>query len=140
MTNFNTAYSDKPRIAIDFSNEESLTKQSFKDECDINNIMSKYQRTGMMTFVNDHSPLFGDIPSADFKESMDIVLEAQEMFSELPSKARKYFDNDPEAFLKAVESPDFYEKLYELGLTKSPYQPQNTPSGGNDDSGSQEGD
>jgi len=82
---FRTAYGPKRRdVVIDQTGEQSLTKQSFKDECDINRIMARYQVTGMIDFVQKRVPQFLDCTAIDFQKSMDIVVQAQEMFSELP--------------------------------------------------------
>ena len=40
----------------------SLTKQSFKDECNINNIMSKYMKDGLIGHVNKHQGRYDDLP------------------------------------------------------------------------------
>ena len=56
--------------------------QSFKDECDINNIMAKFQRTGMLEWINTHEGTYGDVTGASFEASMATILKAQEMFDE----------------------------------------------------------
>ena len=35
-----------------YCEDVSLTKQSFKDECDINNIMNKWVKNGILTHVD----------------------------------------------------------------------------------------
>jgi len=95
---------------------KKAAKQSFKDECDINKIMAKYQKSGAITHFNRHAPQYGFATSNDFSESMRIVTEAQEMFSELPSKIRTRFANQPEQFLDFVQDPANEAEMRTLGL------------------------
>lgn len=111
--------------AVDCSDDPSLTKQSFKAECDINNILIKYQKTGVFDHVQKYEPQYFDTTSADFHEAMNTVANAETMFAELPSKARAHFDNDPAQFLNFFEEngDDSVGLLYDLGLaigTKPP--------------------
>lgn len=96
--------------------QPSMTKQSHKDECDINMLMAKYQKTGLVTHINNHQPHYGDYDPVDFTEAMQTIAEGSSMFQELPSQARKYFDNDPAKFMEFVNNPDNAGKLEELGL------------------------
>lgn len=85
----------------------SLTQQSFKDETDINNIMAKYQKTGLIDHVNEHGPTYGDQPSAEsFHHAMSLVADTKSMFEELPSSVRDDFENDPAKFLEFVADED----------------------------------
>jgi len=93
-------------------------KQQFKDECDINLIMLKFQRTGMITHVNRHEPSYGDVPSQSYHEAMEIVRQANEMFAEVPASIRKKFGNDPAAFMEFVSEEKNVEELRKLGLAK----------------------
>lgn len=115
---FVTAYGPKVRHGIGFP-EVSRTKQSFKEECDINNIMSKYQKTGLLDFVNEHEAQYGDATGIDFQEALETVRSAQEMFADMPSSVRRRFDNDPAAFLEFVNNPDNRDEAVELGLIKA---------------------
>ena len=117
MTEFVTAYGPKLKVRIsDFG--EDMAKQSMKDECDINQIMARYIKTGVLEHVRTYSPEYGYATGLDFKEAMDLVVGAQAMFSELPSAIRKRFANDPAQFLDFVSNPDNVEELRKLGLTK----------------------
>ena len=94
----------------------SMTKQSHKEECDINNIVDSFQSTGVVTHLNRHQPQYGAIDGTDFKTAMDIVTGAQSMFNELPSGVRNRFKNDPAAFLDFVSDPENVAELQTLGL------------------------
>jgi len=84
---------------------ESRTKQSFKDECDINVIMRRYQQTGILDHVRDAVPQYLDATAIEFQAAMDIVAQAQTIFEELPSAIRARFENDPAQLLEFVHDP-----------------------------------
>jgi len=54
--------------AISFS-QPSLTRQSFKDECDVNQIVKRYTETGMVNHIPRTTPQYGDAPEGDFLEA-----------------------------------------------------------------------
>lgn len=118
-----SAYSPRVRLAIFTPESEQpygRTKQSFKAECDINNILSKFQRTGLLEFVNERTPQYGDVSSIDFQESMEQVRQANEMFADLPSSVRKRFHNDPTELLSFLDDPANRQEGVVLGLLSPP--------------------
>ena len=121
-------YGKKSRIQIEF-NDSSMTKQSFKDDSDINNIMEKYQKTGAIEHANNYSANYGFATSLDLRESLEIVETAQRMFDGLPSKIRSQFGNSPENFLDFVQDPNNTAQMAEMGLIESkaaePSEPEN---------------
>lgn len=97
--------------------DEMVTKQSHKAECDIHNILKQYQRTGIITHVQNARPTYEDLPSGvDFQQAMNTVLEAERAFLALPGKVRAHFDNNPERFLAAFYDPSQVETLRGFGL------------------------
>lgn len=110
-------YDPKLRVQIDFT-EPGKTKQSFKDETDINKIMARFQTTGAIQHFNSHSPRYGDASAMDFREAMTLIVEAQTMFDALPSSLREKFSNSPEKFLNFVNDPANSEEMVELGLAE----------------------
>jgi len=104
----------------------SLTKQSFTKECDINNIMAKYQKTGAIEHVNKHEASYGFATSIDFQEALEIIRTGQTMFDELPSSIRTKFDNDPAKFLDFVQDENNQAEMVELGLAHKIQQDQKT--------------
>lgn len=112
------------RVTIKFT-EPTLTKQSFKDECNINLIMAKYQKSGAITHLQNHEGSYGFASAVDFTESMQIVTKANSMFADLPSSIRTKFENEPAKFLEFVQNPENAKELVELGLA-TPRTP--TPS------------
>ena len=94
----------------------SKTKQSFKDECDINKIMAKYQKTGLVSHINSHSAEYGYATSLDFRQALDTVKKGETLFAELPSSIRRKFDNSPQEFLAFCEDPSNRSEMALLGL------------------------
>ena len=122
---FRTPYDDslvQPQVVFDA--EEGLTKQSFKDECDVNRIMARYADTGVIEHIRESPPSNADVSDVGtYQEAMDIVSHAQSQFMQLPSAVRAAFDNDPVAFLDAFESAEGQDLLRQHGVL-----PQEAPS------------
>lgn len=110
-----TAYGEKRRDLV-LACGPGRAKQSMRDECDINLIMRKYQKTGAITHFSKFSPQYGEVPAIEYREALDLLRETQQMFSHLPSGLRKEFDNDPAAFLSFVQDPANKARMAELGL------------------------
>jgi len=125
---FHTAYSDKPRIQLFCG--EGRTHQSFKDESNINLIMAKYAKTGLLDHLNTHQGDYGNfIGYEDYHTSMNQIREAEAAFSTIPSKIRERFGNDPGQFLTFVQNPDNVDEMVEMGLArKAPPEPTETSS------------
>lgn len=95
----------------------SMTKQSFKDETDITNILRKFQKTGIIEHINQHHPIYTDLPDmTDYQSSLHTIMEAEHAFSTLPAAVRDHFDNDPALFLGAFNDPSQRDQLIEWGL------------------------
>ncbi len=109
----------KRRVQINFP-AQGKTKQSMRDECDINNIMAKYQTSGLLDFVNKRQPQYGDVTGVDFTKSMQTVAHATEMFMEIPSSVRKEFNNNPSEFFEFVNNPDNRDQAVAMGIFKEP--------------------
>lgn len=115
---FKTAYGPKLKISSDFTAAGDRTKQSFKAECDINNIMARYQRTGVIDFAQKHEAQYADCTGLEFESGMQTIARARAMFEDLPSKLRQRFENEPAKFLEFVQNPKNREEAKELGLLK----------------------
>jgi len=100
---------------IDFSNEQKITKDSFKDECDINNIIRRFLKGGTLP---DFVPgVYADVTQyGDFREVRERIRLADEYFDTLPAEIRERFNNDTASLLEAVADPNRKEELQQLGL------------------------
>lgn len=95
----------------------SMTKQSFADECNINNIMKRYERDGILQHLNKYEGNYGDFTAAvGYHEAMGIVAKADQMFMELPAHIRARFGNDAGAFVAFATDEKNLPALVEMGL------------------------
>lgn len=117
-----------PRFQTDCAKQPSMTVQSAKKECDINNIVAKYQKTGAIEHANRYEPQYGEVTSVTFQDAMNQVTSAQQMFDDLPSSIRQRFEGDPGAFLDFVADPSNAEEMAELGLVPGSPNPPEPPS------------
>lgn len=105
------------KFAITFT-QPTLAQQHTKDAVDINQIMARYIKTGVLDHVTKYQPQYTDNTMQDYQQSQNIIIKADLMFSELPSQVRKNFGNDPAAFLDFVSDESNHDKLAEMGLTQ----------------------
>lgn len=94
----------------------SRTKQAPKQETDINWIMKKYIKTGLIDHVQRHGAEYGFASSVDFHGAMNIVTKAGQMFDDLPAEIRRRFNGQPAEFLEFVQNPANKVEMIELGL------------------------
>lgn len=92
--------------------KQSLAKQSFKDECNINNIMQRFEKDGLVDHVNKFNGDYADaLGVEDYHTSLNQVMAAKEAFLTLPSRVRANFDNDPGRFMDFVDNPENIDKV-----------------------------
>lgn len=108
-------YGSRDRVSMSVF-DPSMTVQSEKDSCDVNLIIRQYDRTGVLTSINEATPQFGDVAVHDYKESIDFVMAAQKAFDSLPAAVRKRFNGSPAEYLDFVNSSDNRSEAIELGL------------------------
>lgn len=113
----------RERVTLDCEGE-GRTKQSFTEQCNINNIMARYRRTGEFTHVASTVAAFGDFSNVgDFKEAVDAIAGATREFMRIPAEIRDRFDNDPARFVEFVLDEANAEEVVELGLAPAPKVP-----------------
>lgn len=109
-----------PRVTLDCSVSLDRTKQSMMAECDVNGIVGRYAKTGLLTPVTQDHGIYIDVSHmGDYKESLAQVDLANDMFMQLPSGIRAKFDNDPAMFLDYAADEENIETMQELGLMPS---------------------
>lgn len=96
--------------------DELITEQHHREQCDVNQIMARFKRSGAIDHVSKHGPTYQDNTSLDYHTGMNIVAQANTMFAELPASVRKRFHNDPAQFLDFVQNPKNKTEMAELGL------------------------
>lgn len=101
-----------------------VTEQAHKDTCDVNKIIRKYDKQGLITHVSRFEAKFGDVTGLEFKAAQDKVIAAQAMFNELPSEIRNRFGNDPSKLLSFMDNPDNRDEAIKLGLINKNWTPE----------------
>lgn len=103
--------------------DTSETSQEFVEECDINVIMRRYQRTGQLPNLNLGAS-YGDVSDVpDYMEALNVVIQAQHDFAELPSRLRERFNNDPGQLLAFLADTANRDEAIKLGLVNAPPAP-----------------
>ena len=106
----------------------TMAKQSMKDECDINILMLKYQKTGMLDHIVKYKGQYADVfNQGDYQDAIHTIFEANAMFDSLPARVRDRFHNSPSEFLAFVENPNNKDEMKALGLLdvhKIPAEPE----------------
>jgi len=108
---------------------DSLTKQQFKKDCDVMEIVRRHATTGLWDHLERRTPQYGDFSMAtELHEALQLVDISRAEFMELPASVRDAVDNDPVAFLRALADPDGFHALVEAGMPVEPtYVPPGTP-------------
>lgn len=113
-------YPDRLSVDFDDAGGPSLTRQEFAAECDINNIMKKYEATGIMPTLDGRIPTYWDasLMPENLQDAMNAMDYADELFMQLPAKIRREFNDDPVEFVDFATKTENRPKLQEWGLTE----------------------
>jgi len=109
--------------------EPSLAQQHARDECDINTIVRRFGLTGELP-NNVRVPRYGDFTAvSDYQTAMNMVIEANEAFMQLPAEVRSRFNNDPGALVDFMSDDNNRAEAEKLGLvTGSFIEPVSNPA------------
>lgn len=95
----------------------SKTRQEFSAECDIGNILARYENTGVISHINQRQPVYLDCENVpDLRTAIEAVRVAEEAFMTLPATVRAKFDNDPIAWHDFAVDPANIGQMREWGL------------------------
>lgn len=113
-----------------YCKEKSRTQQHLKEEVDINNIVARAVKTGILgdpVAMASRKAIFGDFSEVgSFHESLNKVKAAEEAFMELPADVRKRFDHDPGKVIEylnsiPVDNLDLIKEAVGFGLVEKSY-------------------
>lgn len=105
-----------PRVRFRVTNNtvgDTMTEQHHARACDINTIMAKYVRTGLLEHVSKYEPTFGDVSRVDFQDAMFLVAEVEAEFQDLPAYVREHYGN-AQNYLEAIQTEEGVEALRSL--------------------------
>ena len=105
---------------ISFEGCVSKTKQSFSNDCDINKIMAKAIKTGMLVDsvgISSRQAIFADVADiGDYRVVMDKIVKANEAFEQLSAEIKNRFNNDPALLVDFMKDSGNLEEACKLGL------------------------
>lgn len=102
----------------------SKTDQSFQNDTDINTIVSRFMKTGVL-----HSPgttqrqgFYADMTvfASDLLGAHELINRSNEAFMSLPATVRERFQNSPEKVLEFLSDSRNREEAIKLGLIPVP--------------------
>ena len=86
---------------------ETLVQQNLKDGCDINKIMARYNKTGVLEHITTARGSYNELPTPEsYQDALNQLQAATDAFYELPSRVRKDFNNNPDEFLHFMHQPE----------------------------------
>lgn len=95
---------------------EGGAKQEFKDECDINVLLRRFNITGQLP-VGVRMPTYGDFEVVnDFHSAANSIAAARESFDLMPANIRGRFRNDPGEFVDFCSDLKNRDEAIRLGL------------------------
>lgn len=105
----------------------SRTVQADARDTDMNFIMERYLKTGVLPQSRVEA-FYGDASALpDFQTAQHILIEAREAFEALPAKVRDRFHNSPEEFLAFMGDTDNRDEAIKLGLIEPKDDPGTPP-------------
>jgi Chlamydia-phage Chp2 scaffold (Chlamy_scaf) len=97
--------------------EPTLTQQHEQDETDINFIIQRFTRTGILPEARV-LPTYGDFTSeaTDYQSALHLIKQADDAFASLPAQLRAHFRHDPAAFMEFMNNDPDPQLLLDLGI------------------------
>lgn len=105
----------KDELFYSDSYTDGRTKQTFKDETDINKLVAKAARGESLSHLEKHGEIYGDFTDiSDLLHAHNRLQRGQEVFDALPSELRREFNNSIEGFFNFVNDPANSGRLNEV--------------------------
>lgn len=115
-----------PGVNFDPKNKKadrSLTNQADMENADINKIMARYEKTGLLTdgFGVERKPVYGDFTQVkDYHSLLSSIRNVERAFGLLPVSLRNRFENDPQKLIDFLDNPENDAEAIKLGLKDRP--------------------
>jgi len=110
-----SAYSKRKRVYTAVNPDDKRTRESFTEECDINNILGRYASTGLLEHVNGKTPTYGDVGQQDLHALLNLVKKTDALFEALPNSVTENFGSYAE-YLAFAEKPENRAELEKMGI------------------------
>lgn len=128
-----------PAEAIEGKPLPELTKQEYKQECDINEIVKTVVKTGNGALLQKTQGYYADVSNLpkSYDEALRQIQDADAAFNALPAEVREEFKHEPGALIEFVKNPKNKARAIELGLIAKPVEapPKPVDTSGNRDPG-----
>ena len=105
----------RKRLQKEFSDMPSMTKQSFRDECDINVIVRRFTQTGQIPDVNQRPLVFGDQDDTPLHAQACAMANVKSQFETLPAHLRRKY-GDVSNVIEAMSHPEGASELHADGI------------------------
>lgn len=113
-------YLKQRKKSVLYQKHQKQTKQSFKDQCDIKNIIHQYDRTGLVTHLNQNTPQDIDHTQvSDYQDTLNFVTNVKQHFEQLPQDIQKKFNYDLNKLSEFLSDPKNHEEAQKLGFIQS---------------------
>lgn len=114
----------------------SRTQQHFGKDANVNTIMKKYGKSGLLTdptIKPTREPFYGDFSSVPtFMDAQNKMVDVKNWFNTLPPEIRSKFNNNPFECQAWIINPENKEDAQELGLLPKPATAKYTDKDGKD--------
>lgn len=101
------------KISVEVVGKEDIQEyiDSFEDSCRIENIVARAMN-GEPELLDQRKGFYGDFTDypKTYAEMLDRVIQAQNIFENLPLEIRNRFNNDPVQFIAGMDEKDWFEK------------------------------
>lgn len=95
----------------------NLTRQEFKDDCDLNKIIERYTPEMLVESYNAFKGTFADFSDVpDYQGMREQVLATDSWFASLPANIRGRFENDVSKIVSFLEDDKNFDEAVKLGL------------------------
>ncbi len=101
----------KPEVKV--YTKHGRTKQSQKDECDINKLLSRAARSDTLSHLDKYQSQYGNFADYDFENHITQIAAGQTIFENLPAEVKREFAQSPQSFFEYVTNPKNADKLHE---------------------------
>lgn len=116
---FKKAYDNLDQASIDTGlkcEDKSRAQQHMRDETDINIILARFLKTGVIP-QGVKTPTYGDFSQVlDFQTAQNALIAADREFMKIPAKIRSRFENDPQQFMEFCMDDKNIDEMRKLGL------------------------
>lgn len=122
---------------VSWNPEPSMTQQHFKEDVEINSIISRWKKTGQPPQTYGTSGVYADLSELpSFEQAMNTIVTGKNAFDALPSNIRERFSHDPQKLMEFLNDPENDSEAIKMQLKipreqKSENQPntnQNQPN------------